>query len=60
MPAGINNGRTRADRKKITVPVTGAEMSYIDKQARKAKISRAEFVRRACGIGESMLSSAKP
>jgi hypothetical protein len=46
MPAGINAGRTRADRKKITVPVTAAELAIVDKQARRAGLTRAEFVRR--------------
>lgn len=45
MPAGINFGRTRADRKKITVPVTAAELAIVDKAAKKACLSRAEFVR---------------
>ena len=46
MPAGINAGRTRADRQKITVPVTAAEMAIVDARALAAGLSRAEFVRR--------------
>ena len=47
MPAGANHaGRTRADRKKITVPVTAVELADVDREARKLGVSRAEYVRR--------------
>jgi len=47
MPAGPNHqGRTRENRTMLTVPMRRDEIAAVDKAARKAGLSRAEYVRR--------------
>jgi hypothetical protein len=48
MPAGINRGRTRADRKTLTAPVTSDEKARAEANARAKGVSLAEWIRLRC------------
>jgi len=42
-----HEGRTRAERKTLTAPMTVAELAAVDAAAKLAGLTRAEYVRRA-------------
>lgn len=48
MPAGEHNGRTRADRKTLTAPVTAEEKAKAESNARAKGVSLAEWIRLRC------------
>ena len=49
MPAAANNnGRTRADRKTLTAPVTADEKARAEANAKRAGVSLAEWIRQRC------------
>jgi metal-responsive CopG/Arc/MetJ family transcriptional regulator len=51
MPAGVkHSGRTRTDRKTLTVPMRKDELADVDWAARREGLSRAEFVRQAIRV----------